>query len=119
MTYRAADLPRLDADLTAGERARAGLGGVDAPHPLAILDPIPGVDEGVPVYQHPELLLAQSPALWRVVHEYRTCAGDRDLTRRDYRRRSAWWVDAWLTMRGAHQREEMRELERRREVPRG
>ena len=110
--YRATDFVPPDADLSQAERIDAGIGGTDSARVLRVLDPIPEVrDEGVEVRQHPEMLLLGEPDLWAVVHEYRCCAGDRDLTRRDYATRSAWWVEAWLTMRAAHQREERRELE--------
>lgn len=124
VTYHSAALPPLAiaAQLTDDEARLAGLmPGVDAPEPVGWFDPLP-LDErdddederGVPILRHPELLLADDPELWVVVDEWRAGVA-RELARGELDTLSDFYVEAWLTMRAAHGREDKREVERLRE----
>lgn len=119
VTYNADRLADLSADLAPEEAEAAGLGGVDAPLVLTWCDPIAdardrpdGEDErGLPLYQHPEMMLLEDADLWTVVDRWR-CGVAREFSRDDYAAISNWEAEAWLTMRAAHGREERREIER-------
>lgn len=72
---------------------------------------------GVWCTRHPEALLAEDPEVAELLTEFFSVT-DRDVTRDDLEKRSAWWVMGWLTAVAAAQREERRrmdaEAERRR-----
>lgn len=84
------------------------------------MDPLPDADrpegepaEGVPVHWHPDVLLMRHPEWVATVDRFRTGAR-REISARDWERLTYREIEAVLVMRGAHQRAEIREIERRR-----
>ena len=95
--------------------------GVESPYVLAHVDPIEKDAErpsdetakGVEVRIFPGLMLNQDPELWDIVDRFR-CGVTKDLTHQEFDELSAWQIEAWLVMRGANNREELREMKRSR-----
>ena len=120
VTYSAARFATPAADWTPEEVALVGMSPIeDSPIVVAWADPIENERErpegeeaaGIPLHRHPELLLAQEPDLWAVIDRWRVGV-TRELSRADYDAISGWEMEAWLTMRAAHAREERREIDR-------
>jgi len=60
---------------------------------------------GVWLSVHPDVALAQDPGYWRVLSRWRL-TNKRDITARIFERSSAWFLEAWAEMLGAHYRAE-------------
>ena len=119
----ALELPEHDDEtLTDEEREEYGISTL-APRPIATIDPLPGfvpvqrngrllpveraavveTSKGVEIYRHPTMLEIEHPHLAAYVAELRAI-GPQPLTRDDYRRRSARYVEAWRVMVNASAR---------------
>lgn len=69
---------------------------------------------GIECRRHPEAMLRDRPRLWDVVSMWR-CGVSHDLTREDYEGLSNFDLECWITMVGAHRREEARRRKAREE----
>lgn len=85
--------------------------------PLGYADPLPEErrpsgepPEGVPIRQHPDVLLDLRPEAWEIVDRFRL--GRRDVTERDLHRLSNWEAEALLIMGASHSRAEIRALKK-------
>lgn len=108
MCYRAGQFLGPEAASDREQLRQLGWLGVNADHPIGLIDPdeqSPGVD----VYQHPAMLIAADPQLHVVVREW-----DVGVRRRPRRNDSHWRTIALMTMRAAYARERAREHERAR-----
>ena len=64
--------------------------------------------DGLPVHQHPELMLAKRPAAQRVVYRFRCGLGA--IAREDLSELSFWEIEALQIMSAARSRAELRAL---------
>lgn len=116
MCYRAAEFLPSEAARDLTELAALGwLANEKSEHVLCVIDPIDGdkASSGVEVRQHPKVMIAQQPELWRLIDEFWVGARRR-VRPSDYATRSNFEIEATLIQRAAHQRELPRELERLR-----
>lgn len=113
MCYRPAQFLPPEAASDREELAQLGwVAGVESSAPLAHLDPFEGErgeQHAVAVMQHPEVMLASDPQLWRVHDEF-AIGARRSISAGDRVRLSNWHQIAVLTMQAAHNREQKREL---------
>ena len=109
MCYRAGAFLAPDAAVDRNQLRELGWLGEDSPHVLGVVDPLTDddINSGVEVRQHPSVLVARDPELWRVVDEW-----DTGIRRKPRAGDSNWRVTALLHMRAAHARERVREMKR-------
>jgi len=96
--------------------------GHDSAHILGFLDPIENARErpegedarGIEIRRHPRAMLRDDPDLWDTVDRF-CCGVNKDITHAEYESMSNFQLEAWLILRAASHREEMREIKRTNE----
>lgn len=72
-------------------------------------DAVMGTVDGIEVTRHPHAILRDDEDVASMVDLWLSCGGDA-LPVEAFEKMSAWEVDAWATMRAAHNREEKRRV---------
>ena len=118
MCFRVADFVSASAASDYDELVALGhVSDTDSPHILAYVDPIESAAErpegedprGVELKRHPSAMLRDDPDLWDIVDRFR-CGTHKELTHSEFESLSNFQLEAWIVMRAAHQREEIREI---------
>lgn len=121
MCYRAENF--IDADAAENLEELTALGHVpdtDSPHILAYIDPIEESGHrnkqedprGLEIRRHPSAMLRDDPDLWDIVDRFRSGV-KKEMTHKEFEALSNFQIEAWLIMRSAHQRQEMRDIKER------